>query len=117
MTDNLPRAGYRELLLLLLRRRKRFKVSGESMLPLLQPGEEVMLDPFAYRQSPPKLNDIVVAVHPERTERIVIKRITAISCSGEYFLTGDNLAASTDSRHWGSVEAKSILGKAIGRFL
>lgn len=117
MVENLPQAGYRQLLLLLLRRRRRFKVRGQSMLPLLQPGEEVILDPFAYQQSSPKLNDIVVAIHPEQTERIVIKRITAIGDSGEYFLTGDNLAASTDSRHWGAIEAQNIIGKVTCRFV
>lgn len=113
---DLPRTGYRELLLLVLRKRRRLRVTGESMLPLLRPGDEITFDPFAYRRNSPQIGDIVVAIHPYRDKLTIIKRITAIA-SGEYFLTGDNLKASTDSRHWGYIEAKNILGKVTSYFL
>ena len=114
---SLPRTGYCELLLLLLRKRKRFKVIGRSMQPLLQPGDEIIINPCAYRQSLPQVGDVVVVVHPNRAELIAIKRITAINCSGEYFLTGDNPRASTDSRHWGFIKAENLLGKVTSHFV
>lgn len=116
MTKSLPRTGYGELLLLLLRRRKRLKVTGRSMQPLLQPGDEITIDPFSYRQSLPQVGDVVVVVHPHRAKLIVVKRITAID-GGKYFLTGDNPKASTDSRHWGFIEVENILGKVTSRFM
>ncbi|MEX0916495.1 MAG: signal peptidase I, partial [Candidatus Spechtbacterales bacterium] len=36
---------------------------------------------------------------------------------GKYFVAGDNLHASTDSRHFGCVAKKHIKGKVIGSFL
>ena len=85
------------------------------MFPLLQPGNEILIDPHAYKKSLPKLNDIVVTKHPYKPEIIIVKRITAIDGS-DYFLTGDNLADSTDSRHWGSVKSEEILGRVTSHF-
>jgi hypothetical protein len=60
MTNSLSESSYQELLLWLLRRRKGFKVVGNSMLPLLQPGEEILIDLNAYREIVPQVGDIVV---------------------------------------------------------
>ena len=112
----LPKTSYFELLLLLLRRRTRLKIVGRSMFPLLQPGNEILIDPYAYKKSLPKLNDIVVIKHPQKPEITIVKRVTAIDGLQNYFLTGDNLADSTDSRHWGSVKSQDILGKVTSHF-
>lgn len=85
------------------------------MFPLLQPGDEILIDPRAYRKSLPKLDDIVVTTHPLRPEITIVKRVTAIDRE-KYFLTGDNLADSTDSRHWGSVKFPDLLGKVTSHF-
>lgn len=86
------------------------------MSPLLQPGNEILIDPNAYRKSLPKLNDIVVTKHPLKPQITIVKRITAIDDRSDYFLTGDNLADSTDSRHWGSVKSQDLLGKVTSHF-
>ena len=112
----LSTTNYLDLLLLLLRRRKRLKIVGNSMLPLLQPGDEVLIDPYAYKNSLPKLNDLVVTRHPQQPKITVVKRVTAIDAEEKYFLTGDNIAYSTDSRHWGSVKLQDILGKVTSYF-
>ena len=112
----IPNANYIDLLLLLLRRRKRLKIIGSSMLPLLRPGDEILLDPNAYNKFLPKLNDLVVTVHPQQPDITIVKRVTAIDAEEKYFLTGDNLAHSTDSRHWGSVPLQDILGKVTSYF-
>ncbi|MBE9048476.1 nickel-type superoxide dismutase maturation protease [Pleurocapsales cyanobacterium LEGE 10410] len=112
----LPKTNYRELLLLLLRRRKRLKITGRSMLPLLQPGTEILIDPHAYYKSPPRIDDIVVTTHPHDSQLTIVKRITAIDPQGKCFLTGDNLVASKDSRHWGTVSSQDIIGKVTSCF-
>lgn len=116
MADILPRTNYYELLLLLLRRRKRLKVVGESMQPFLSPGDEILVDPYAYHKHSPRINDIVVTKHPRLNELIIVKRVSAIDRNGHYFLTGDNPTASTDSRHWGVVKLFDIAGKVTSRF-
>ena len=86
------------------------------MSPLLQPGNEILIDPYAYKKSLPKLNDIVVTKHPLKPEITIVKRVTAIDGKTNYFLTGDNLTDSTYSRHWGSVKSRDILGKVTSHF-
>ena len=116
MTENLPRTGYRELLLLLLCRRKRLKVVGESMLPLLKPRDEILFDPYAYTKSLAQIDDIVVTVHPRQRSLTIVKRIAALDSSNSYFLLGDNLEGSTDSRHWGTIQHVDLLGKVTSQF-
>ncbi len=116
MANVLPKTSYYELLLLLLRKRKRLKVVGESMQPFLNPGDEILVDPYAYHQYPPRIDDIVVTKHPQLNKLTIVKRVSAIDRNGQYFLTGDNPIASTDSRHWGVVGLLDIVGKVTSRF-
>jgi hypothetical protein len=71
----LPSASGWQVWLWLLRRRRRFRVTGDSMLPLLQPGQEVLVDLAAYRQQPPQAGDIVVAYHPQQPQLPIVKRV------------------------------------------
>lgn len=85
---------------LLLRR-----VAGKSMLPLLRPGQLVVVAPkWRYREE-----DVVVVAHNDLEK---IKRIRSVQY-GKYDVRGDNSAASTDSRHFGLLERRSIIGKVI----
>ena len=115
MADSLPETNLLTLCLWLLRRRRRLKIVGNSMLPLLQPGEEILMDINAYKQAKPKINDIVVAIQP-RDRITIVKRVKQITPDGKYFLVGDNPSQSTDSRHWGTVSHQDILGKVTNRF-
>lgn len=99
----------------LLRRRQRFRVTGDSMRPLLVPGEEVLIDPTAYHRRAPQPGDVVVAEHPQRPGFRLIKWVVAVEPQG-CFLQGVNLAASTDSRTFGWVSPHRILGQVVCRF-
>ena len=115
MSDELKKSSALEVLLWLLRFRKRFRVTGTSMAPLLQPGDEVLVAPRAYRQQPPGLGDIVVVQHPYRTDLRLVKRVTAVLENGRYMIEGDNPSDSTDSRSFGPVAPHQILGRVTSR--
>lgn len=106
-----------DILLWLLRQRQRFRVVGVSMLPLLLPGDEVLVDRGAYRRSLPCQEDIVVIRSPKSPDILSIKRVTAVRQSGACFVRGDNPSQSTDSRVFGWVEPSLILGRVTSRFL
>jgi nickel-type superoxide dismutase maturation protease len=115
-SGELNESSWRELLLWLLRFRKRFRVTGTSMAPLLQPGDEVLVDPHAYQPAAPCVGDVVVSRHPYRADVRLVKRITAILEDGRCLLEGDNLSDSTDSRSFGAVAPQQILGRVVSRF-
>lgn len=108
-----------DLMLFLLRRRQRFRVVGTSMLPLLKPGEEVLIAPVKRKAEAIALKpgDLVVARHPFQPTLRLIKRVITVRDDGTYLLMGDNPEAgmSTDSRSFGAVSPSHILGRVICR--
>lgn len=85
---------------------QRFTVSGNSMLPTLKPGQDVLV--WCWFVSP-KVGDIV-AIRVNNRE--MIKRIQ--SCDGRsIFVMGDNQKMSTDSRKFGPIKRSQIIGKII----
>lgn len=79
------------------------------MQPELQAGDEVLLNPTAYRHSAPQVGEIVLVSHPHSGEPI-LKRIARIETGGLY-LTGDNPTSSTDSRTWGFFSLEIVQGR------
>ena len=41
--------------------------------------------------------------------------ISVLLEAGEYFVLGDNLGGSSDSRHWGTLRAEAVIGEAVIR--
>jgi nickel-type superoxide dismutase maturation protease len=115
-SDELEEISLKEFMLWLLRRRHRFRITGNSMMPLLRPGDEVLLNPRAYRLAQPQPGDIVVAYHPYQRDLQVVKRVTQTLEDGRYFLEGENPAESSDSRLFGPVRPEQILGQITCRF-
>ncbi|VEP16419.1 Nickel-type superoxide dismutase maturation protease [Hyella patelloides LEGE 07179] len=116
MLNELPNTSYREFFLWIIRKRKRFQVTGISMQPLLQPGEEILINPDAYKKTLPQINDLVVVTHPDKKGLEIVKRISSIAEDGTFFLLGDNLAHSTDSRSFGTIHREDIIGKVTSIF-
>ena len=115
----IPPCRFIDLFLLLTSSRSRFRVTGVSMSPSLKDGEEIIAQIKAYHL---QVNDVVVLYHPLRSNLIILKRIKQIMVDPDeekkkYFVQGDNLSASTDSRHFGWVNEDLIIGKVICRFL
>jgi nickel-type superoxide dismutase maturation protease len=114
--DEIKDSNLFELLLWFLRLRRRFRVTGASMVPLLNPGDEVLINPRAYRRTPPQPGDIVAAQHPYRTDLRLIKRVVSVAENGYCVLEGDNAPASTDSRAFGPLPLDRIIGRVTSRF-
>ena len=100
----------------LLGRYKRRRVRGNSMLPTLEPGQEVLIKPLAgAARNAINPGDLLYVQHPLDSSRQIIKRCS--HCEGtKVWLVGDNSAESTDSRSYGALPAKFILGKLICTF-
>lgn len=82
------------------------RVEGHSMEPTLREGQIVVATPLLKVGK----GDIVIA-RPEGRE--IIKRVSGIS-SDRLALKGDNDTHSRDSRVFGEIERKKVLGKVIG---
>ena len=76
------------------------------MLPTLKDGDIVIINSYAELAK----NMIVLANHPYKQSVKVIKRISKIDENGNCFLIGDNPNESTDSRTFGVISPKDILG-------
>lgn len=82
------------------------------MNPTLRDGEVVLVDREAVNI---EVGDIVIAKHPVEQNSEVVKRVARINERGHYFLVGDNLEDSEDSRHYGAVTREYIKGKVVAR--
>jgi signal peptidase I len=104
---------------------QRVKISGESMLPTLRPGQSAL-----FIKATPKFKASKIGLPNKWLGKVVliarinqfgardiyqIKRITEIK-DGKFFVTGDNANASTDSRDFGWLRANEIVGKLLIKF-
>ena len=108
----IPTATAYDKILVILGKRHKYICEGRSMLPTLKEGDVVFVDRQVERV---EVGDIVVAKHPLEVVSEVIKRVERINEKGHYFLVGDNLKDSTDSRNYGAVTRDYIKGKVIAR--
>ena len=109
--NDLPEAGLYDKALVFLGSRHKYICEGKSMNPTLKDGEVVLVD----REAGIGVGDVVVAKHPIEQNSEVVKRVARITDRGHYFLVGDNLDDSIDSRHYGAVAKEYIKGKVIAR--
>ena len=118
----------------------RVRVEGPSMEPALRDGDRVLVDSLTYHLRPPERGEVVLARVPSVPGGMVIKRVVALSgdgvcpaASGEtcdcgggvvishvdanhYYLVGDNRGESVDSRRFGPVERRRIVGRVWYRY-
>jgi nickel-type superoxide dismutase maturation protease len=105
--NSISKAGVKEILLWLLKRRIRFEIRGASMDPLLMPTDEVLIAPRAQVEE----GDVVVLRHPYRKDVTLVKGIKSIDDAGLMRVQGLNADESTDSRSFGAVSKSLIIGK------
>jgi nickel-type superoxide dismutase maturation protease len=95
---------------------ERLEITGESMIPTLQPGDRVLV----FRGVGPltatiRVGDLVAFGDPRRPERTMVKRVAGFAAGG-IVVHGDNAAASTDSRHFGPVDPRAVRGRVVYRY-
>lgn len=108
MEKVLRKSNWKERFLFLVGLRKAFRVEGNSMSPTLKDGDVVLINPKAKA----KVGDIVLANHPFKKSVKILKRIKEFNAGDDAVLTGDNPEESTDSRTFGAVPVKYVLGRA-----
>ena len=81
------------------------------MLPKFSPGDLVLIKK-TYKA---KRNQIVIAQRPDRLELLIIKRVFTVTIDG-YWLQGDNLEFSDDSRLFGEVPKNLIKGIVLFKY-
>ena len=89
---------------------RRLTVQGDSMRPAFEPGDRlVAIRPWPLRPGQ------VVALRDPRDGRLLVKRIAAVD--GDLVdVQGDNSSASTDSRHFGPVSRRRLIGRVVYRY-
>lgn len=105
---------------------RRYVVQGRSMLQAYAPGDRLVVEGLTYRLRPPRIGEAVVV---RREGRLDLKRIAAgpgaevtvrgqpdILGADEWFVLGDNLSESTDSRELGPVKRDEIVGRVWFRY-
>lgn len=70
--------------------------------------DTVLVNRLSYFLSKPKIGDVIVLKHG----KYIIKRIKAIR-GDKIFVVGDNTKETTDSRNFGWINKKEIVGKVI----
>ncbi len=86
------------------------EVRGGSMSPALLPGDRLLVVRRA-----PRVGDVVVAADPRDPRRELIKRVANLA-AGRITLRGDNSAASTDARAFGTVPVGVVRWRAVARY-
>ena len=99
-------------------------VQGDSMAPALRHGDRLVAQKWG--RSLERGSIVTIDLHDGRDERV--KRLTGLPGDtvgapyaealvtlgkGEYWVNGDNLGNSVDSRHFGSVKRENITGIVI----
>jgi signal peptidase I len=109
---------------------RRYVVQGRSMLQAYRTGERLVTEGLSYRVREPRVGEAVVVRWPNALTRapgspaLDLNRIAAgpgaeVAVRGqtdflgedEWFLVGDNLDESTDSRELGPVKTHDLVGR------
>lgn len=86
------------------------RIIGPSMEPVMR-NQEVYLAVTRVRV---RVGDVVLLRHPDRHELVTAKRVVR-RVEGGWWVEGDNLPASTDSRQFGPIGDDLILGRIAFR--
>jgi len=108
---------------------RRYVVQGRSMLQAFAPEDRLVVERASYQFRQPRIGEVVVVRQPGAEGRLDLKRIAAgpgaeVTVRGatdflgkdEWYVLGDNLDESTDSRELGPVKTSDIVGRLWFRY-
>ncbi len=78
------------------------------MIPTLAPGDRLLV----LRTRRCRVGDICAARDPAESARLLVKRVVSVSAD-RIELAGDNEGASRDSRSFGPVGRRDLVGRAV----
>jgi len=110
------RRNWKEIGLWTLGKRWRFHVTGNSMLPTLRSGEDVLVYPIP-KNAAIFPGEIIVCRHPLKPHIRMIKRVTEAFYDGSCYVLSDNASEGSDSRSFGVVGRELILGRVTSRLI
>ena len=88
------------------------------MAPVLLDGDRLMV--LARPWGPPArpvVGDIVAVPDPRHPDRVLVKRVASVEWpAGTLLVLGDSPDASTDSRDFGPVPLRSVIGRVVHRY-
>jgi signal peptidase I len=107
-----------------------FKIPTSSMEPAVSKGSHVLADKTAYQRMSPQKGDIVIFIYPDNRSQKFIKRIEALPGDtyrdadgiekqiphGFAYVLGDNRDRSVDSRQFGLIPLRDIIGKVRQKY-
>ncbi len=89
----------------------RVVVEGVSMVPELAPGDRLLV----VRHPRLEVGDLVAIVDPDQRDRTLVKRVHRLLAE-TIEVRGDNEGASRDSREFGAVSRRDVLGRVVLRY-
>ncbi len=108
---------------------RRYVVEGRSMLRAFAPGDRLLVEGLSYRLRTPRVGEVVVVHQQGGNGRLDLKRIAAgpgaeVTVQGqpdflghdEWYVVGDNMDESTDSRQLGPVKIDDIVGRVWRKY-
>ncbi len=92
-------------------RLRRMTVSGDSMRPAFEPGDRLLV----VGPCSPRPGHVVAVADPRDPGRLLVKRVSQVGQT-DLEVLGDNPAASTDSRHFGRLPRRAVIGRVVYRY-
>jgi signal peptidase I len=93
-----------------------FTIYGTSMYPTLKNGDLVIVSKISlFSRSSVRTGDIIAFFAPVADADVLIKRVSdrEEAPDNKYFVLGDNIEHSIDSRQFGRIAEGKIIGKAV----